>query len=114
MGKGSARRPDPRLCFACLEPHDRATVRRWAEILGLRWYDVPPLLQVVEMVGVLLLSADMDLPAGDAVRASAEALGLADDPARSTHPGDRFARTLGNWHRAAGGKSFQPRRSDVA
>jgi hypothetical protein len=66
------------------------------------------------MVAVLLLSADMDLPHGDAVRASSEALGLQDDDLRSTHAGDRFARTLRNWHRAAAGKFFQPSKTDAA
>ncbi len=109
MGKGSARRPDPRLCFACLEPHDRATVIRWARIVGLEWSDVPPLRAVVEMVSVLLLSGDMPgLSAGDAVRASAEALGLADDDERATHPADRYSRTLLNWQKRANGNFFQP------
>jgi hypothetical protein len=108
MGKGSARRPDPEACLAVLEPHDRATVARWAEILGLRWSEIPPLRQLVEMVGVLLLSSDMDLSAGDAVRASAEALGLADDDERATHPADRYSRTLLNWQkRAANGNFFR-------
>ena len=98
-----------------LEPHDRATVARWAEIMGLRYSEIPPLRQMVEMVAVLLLSADMPgLSPGDATRAAAEALGLGDDDARATHPGDRFARTLCNWHRAAGGNFFRPRKTDAA
>ena len=107
-------RPDPEACLAVLEPPDRAAIARWEQVLGLKWSDVPPLRQLVETLAVLLLSGDMDLPAGDAIRAAAEALGLADDDLRSTHAGDRFARTLGNWHRQAAGKTFRPRKTDVA
>jgi hypothetical protein len=109
MGKRIVRRADPELCLAVLEPHDRATVIRWARIVGLEWSDVPPLRAVVEMVSVLLLSGDMPgLSAGDAVRASAEALGLADDDERATHPADRYSRTLLNWQkRAANGNFFR-------
>ena len=119
MGEPNRRRPvsrpDPELCLAVLARRDRATIARWEHILGLRWSDVPPLRQVVEHVAVLLLSADMpDRPTSDAIRIAAEALGLEDGSERATHPGDRFARTLCNWQRAAGGKTFRPKKSDAA
>ena len=106
-----SRRPDPGLCFAILPLEDQATVARWAAILGLPWHAVPPIRQAVEYVAIALHSADFGSPHGDAVRAASEALGLDDDGA-SCHPGDRFSRTLGNWHRAAGGKSFRPSKRD--
>lgn len=99
--------------MGALEPADRATVARWAEVLGLPWQSVPPLRQLVEMLGVMMLSADMDLSHGDAIRAAAEGLGLVDDDRRATHPADRYGRTLLNWQKSAG-KSFQSSRSDAA
>jgi len=96
------KRPNPEACLAVLESGDRATIARWEQIVGLSWSDIPPLRQLVEAVAVLLLSADMDLPQGDAIRAAAEALGIEDDESRTTHPADRFARTLLNWQKSAG------------
>jgi hypothetical protein len=73
-----------------------------------------PLRQLVEMMAVLLLSADTDLPHGDAMRVAAEWLGLEDDDVRATHSADRYGRTLLNWRRAANGKSFRSSESDAA
>ena len=82
--------------------------------MGLEWCDVPPLRQLVEMLAVLILSDDMNLLPGDAIRIAAESLGLEDDDELVTHPADRFARTLCNWQRAAAGRFFQPQKSDAA
>jgi len=109
----SVSRPDAAACLGVLEAADRATIERWEQVLGLPWSDIAPLRQLVEMLAVLLLSADMDLPHGDAIRAAAEGLGLEDDDRRQTHPADRFARSLLNWRRASG-KSFQSSESDAA
>lgn len=99
-------RPDRNLCLAALLPEDRATIARWAEILGLEWFEVRPLLQLVETLAVVLRSADLDLPAGDAVRASAELLGLQDDAALASHPADRYGRNLANWHKRASARKI--------
>ncbi len=110
----SVPRPKPAASLAALEAADRATVSRWEQILGLPWSDIPPLRQLVEMMAVLLLSADTDLPHGDAMRVAAEWLGLEDDDTRTTHSADRYGRTLLNWRRAANGKSFRSSESDAA
>ena len=97
------------------EREDLPVVARWAELMGLKWYEIPPLRQVIEHVAVQLLANNMpDRPPGDANRLAAEALGLEDNDEGETHPGDRFARTLCNWQRAAAGKIFQPKKSDAA
>ncbi len=108
-------RPDPALCLAVLERRDRATVRRWEQILELAWHEIPPLRQVVEHVAVQLLSNNLpDRPPGDAKRLAAEALGLQDDDGYVTHPADRYAKSLSNWQLSAERKTFRPKKSDAA
>ena len=88
---------------------DRAAVRRWADLLGAPWYNVPPLKLLAESLAVLsalpeVQAREPHLSGGDAFRLAAEAVGFEDDPDANTHPGDRLARNLRNWrHR---GKIF--------
>ena len=104
------RRPSADACLAVLTPEDRATIARWEVILGLPFDAIPPLRQIVETLAILVHSADLDLPYGDAIRAASESLGLPDSDGAS-HPGNRFARTLLRWHSAAKNRQIDDARN---
>jgi hypothetical protein len=108
--------PDPQKLLDSLEPADRAVIDRWARTIGIEWYRIPPLLSVVETLAVLRLAAQLPdtHSAGDRLRAAAEAIGLEDDSARNTHPGDSIGRRLSRWHAAAGGHDVRSRNPNAA
>lgn len=98
---------------------DRASadvIDGWVEMLGVdHWTDIPPLRTLLPILAIQRDAAN--LPDGDSVgdrwRAAAEYIGLDDDPYRSTHPADGFARTLRNWI-ADAGKFYQTLEDDAA
>ena len=114
---------NPELVLAVLSIEDRDTVERWLAVLGLppeSWPAVPPLATLLPLLAALILSVDMpEMSATDALRESAELLGVEDDADRdsSHHPGDRFARTLRRWIESADarrGQSDRARSHDAA
>lgn len=75
-----SRRADPALALAALAAEDRATVERWASMLGAdAWPSVPSLAVLVPLLACVRMAGDMDLDAPEALREAADVLGMDPD-----------------------------------
>lgn len=111
----------PDLAFAVLSVLEQEVVHGWERELGLErgdWVGVPWLSTGVESLAVLRVAAGMpeELSPRDARRAASEALGVQDDPNRSSswHPADALSQNLYRWQRASCRQKDEPPDSEVA
>lgn len=107
---------DYSLVFEALPPATRAALARLCARLGVpegAWPTIPTVRRFVTTAAVLEL-ADLEGASnvGDEVAAACRALGLEDDPSRSTRPSDSIYRRIRRWR--ARGHAVHPQGDEAA